>query len=282
LVARVPADFPTIQAAIDSALEAQRILVSEGIYLESLDFHGKNIEVCAVGGRANTVLDGTGLAGSVIRATSGESASAIIQGFTIRNGTSGTLVNGQLVGGGMLIENASPTIRDCAFVSNSVGAGAGGGLAAINSHSIIEQCTFTQNSAGEGGGLWIDGGRPAITGCTITDNVSSGHGGGVFARPVMDQLPNARLLDNTICGNVSADPGRMNVWALFEDGGNMTCDCTGDVDGDGKVDFADLSMPLLFFGMPPDLDFIQPDQDMNGVVDFADAALLLLGFGPCN
>ncbi len=258
------------------------MVVSEGTYNEALDFKGKAITVKAVGARASTIIDGTGLGSSVVRAVSGETSDSVLEGFTIRNGTSGSLVDGQPFGGGMLIENASPTIRDCAFVSNSVGTGRGGGLAAINSQSIIEQCTFSQNSAEDGGGLWLDGGRPTISGCTITDNVAASHGGGVFARPLPDQVPNVRLLDNTVCGNVSTDPGRMNVWALFEDGGNASCDCFGDLDGSGAVSTGDLSLLLLSLGGPTDASHIAPDQNMDGFVDSADIGLMLLAFGSCE
>jgi hypothetical protein len=277
---RVPSDAPTIQQAIDRARPADTVLVDEGIYEGPVDFHGKAIAVRATGDRASTVIDGSSVDGSVVRATSGENEIALLQGFTIRNGTSGSLVDGQRVGGGMLIQNASPTIRDCAFVSNS--ADAGGGLAAINSDSVIDGCTFSSNTAGTGGGLWIDGGRPTVSGCVITSNTAFGHGGGLYSTPMRGQLPNVVLLGNTLCSNISADAGRENLWALFDDGGNAICDCFSDIDGDGSVDTGDLGFALLFVGEPTDPDFIQPDQDMNGLVDTGDLALLLLNFGRCE
>ena len=277
---RVPLDAPTIQQAIDRARPADTVLVDEGVYAGPVDFQGKAIAVRATGNRASTVIEGSSVDGSVVRATSGENEIALLQGFTIRNGTSGTLVDGRRVGGGMLVQNASPTIRDCAFVSNS--ADAGGGLAAINSRSVIDGCTFSANSAGTGGGLWLDGGRPTVSGCVVTSNTASGHGGGLYSTPMPGQLPNVVLVGNTLCSNTSADAGRENLWALFDDGGNAICDCVGDVDGNGIADTADISLALLFFGSETDPDFIQPDQDMNGTVNTGDVALLLLNFGPCQ
>ena len=279
-VIRVPADKASIQSAIDAATAGKTVEVSAGIYNEAIDFKGKAITVKAVGARANTIIDGTGLAGPVVRATFGEASATLLQGFTIRNGTAGSLVNGQRVGGGMFVQNASPTIRDCAFVSNS--ADAGGGLAAINSQSVIDGCTFSTNAAGTGGGLWLDGGRPTVSGCVVTSNTASGHGGGLYSTPMPGQLPNVVLVGNTLCSNTSADAGRENLWALFDDGGNAICDCVGDVDGNGIADTADISLALLFFGSETDPDFIQPDQDMNGTVNTGDVSLLLLNFGRCE
>jgi predicted outer membrane repeat protein len=276
----VPRDFATIQAALDAAAPNSLIMVSEGTYNEAIDFKGKSITVKAVGARANTIIDGTGKTTSVVRAVTGETSATVLQGFTIRNGTSGTLVNGHRVGGGMVVQNASPTIRDCAFVSNL--ADAGGGLAAINSHLVIDGCTFSTNTAGTGGGLWLDFGLPSVTNCVISDNTAAGHGGGLYATPLQGQLPNALLSGNTVCGNASGDAGRTNVWALVDDSGNTICDCFGDVDSNGVSDTADISLTLLFFGGETDPEFIQPDQDMNGTVDTGDVALLLLNFGPCG
>jgi len=276
----VPSDFPSIQQAVARAKSGDTIFVDEGSYVENIDFLGKSITIVATGSRANTVINGTGLAGPVVRAASGENSGAVLYGFTIRNGTAGTLVNGQRVGGGMLVQNASPTIRDCAFVSNS--ADEGGGLAAIDSYSVIDGCIFTTNTAGTGGGLWLDGGRPAVSACTITSNNATGHGGGIYATPMPSQLPNVLLSGNTVCGNASGDAVRTNVWALFDDGGNTICDCFSDVDGNGVTDTADISLTLLFCGSETDGEVIQADQDMNGFVDTADIALLLLNFGQCT
>lgn len=63
--------------------------------------------------------------------------------------------------------------------------------------------------------------------------------------------------------------------------GNTICDCLSDIDGDGGVEYGDVSFALLFMGDPTDPDFIQPDQDMNGLIDTGDIALLLLNFGDC-
>ncbi len=174
----VPGDYQTIQAAIDAATAGKTIEVSAGTYNEAIDFKGKAVTVTAVGTRANTIIDGTGQTTSVVRAVTGETSATVLQGFTIRDGPIGSPLNTYRLGGGMYIDRASPTVRDCAFVNNM--AGYGGGLYALYSDSLVENCTFSQNDASaNGGGVQFFGGSPVMRGCTISDNVSNNRGGGV-------------------------------------------------------------------------------------------------------
>ena len=79
--------------------------------------------------------NGTGKTTSVVRAVTGETAATVLQGFTIRNGPIGSPVNTYRLGGGMFIDHASPTIRDCAFVNNA--AGYGGGIYGLYSYREV-------------------------------------------------------------------------------------------------------------------------------------------------
>jgi serine protease len=51
---RVPADQPTIQAAIDAATSGDIVLVAPGAYYEAINFNGKNITVTSELGAAAT------------------------------------------------------------------------------------------------------------------------------------------------------------------------------------------------------------------------------------
>ena len=58
----VPADQPTIQAAIDAAADGDTVLVAPGTYYEDINFHGKIITVTSEQGAAATVIDAGGQA----------------------------------------------------------------------------------------------------------------------------------------------------------------------------------------------------------------------------
>jgi hypothetical protein len=100
----VPADQATIQAGINAASNGDTVLVVDGTYAENINFRGKSITVSSSGGPSVTFIDGSAK-GSVVTFNSGETTSAKLSGFTIRNG----LQNG-LSGGGISITSASPTI----------------------------------------------------------------------------------------------------------------------------------------------------------------------------
>jgi hypothetical protein len=213
LVINVPSQFATIQAAIDSATTGKTIEVAPGTYNEAIDFKGKAITVKATGARASTIIDGTGLTTSVVRAVTGETSATVLQGFTIRNGPIGSANNTYRLGGGIFISSASPTIRDCAFTANQ--SAYGGGMYALYSNSLIENCTFSQNSgSADGGGIQLFGGSPIVRNCVVSDNTAGNRGGGFH---VVQHNTGAATLDGcTISGNRSnvSDGGGISMAPL--------------------------------------------------------------------
>jgi hypothetical protein len=197
----VPSDYPTIQSAINAApISGWTIEVAPGTYNEAIDFKGKAITVKATGARASTIIDGTGLTTSVVRAVTGETSATVLQGFTIRNGPIGSANSTYRLGGGIFISSASPTIRDCAFTANQ--SAYGGGMYALYSNSLIENCTFSQNSgSADGGGIQLFGGSPIVRNCVVSDNTAGNRGGGFH---VVQHNTGAATLDGcTISGNRS-------------------------------------------------------------------------------
>ena len=145
---QVPADYPTIQQAIDAASTGDTVLVSPGTYVENLDFLGKSVTVKGDQGPPVTVIDGS-RKGNTVRFCSQEDTSSVLIGFTITNGHDPVLNKG----GGIYCENASPTIDANVIQGNE--AYYGGGICCWKnaSPSIIGN-TFLDNKASAGGGVF--------------------------------------------------------------------------------------------------------------------------------
>ncbi len=145
-IIHVPADQPTIQAAIDVAINGDTVLVDPGTYLENIDFKGKGITVQSANGAAVTVIDGRQL-DSVVRFTNGETPDAVLDGFTVTNG------HNPNSGGGIYCDHASPVIRNNTVTGNSTPLN-GGGISVVNfCHPMIENNLLSKNTAQSGGAV---------------------------------------------------------------------------------------------------------------------------------
>ena len=155
----VPADFPTIQAAIDASANGDTILVAAGTYQETISFLGKAIHVTSEDGPETTFLDGN-QSGSVVRFFNDEGADSIIEGFTIMNGT-GTFISGPdiVVGGGVFVANASPSIIGNVITNNTSSTGHGGGIGCFQAVASVTDNTVTGN---EGGGVYAANSRQTM------------------------------------------------------------------------------------------------------------------------
>jgi hypothetical protein len=125
-------------------------------------------------------------------------ATAVIDGFTITGGNADVSVVGQ-AGGGMDINNGSPTVSDCIFHDNF--GFYGGGLCSNTASPTITDCTFIHNSAGQGGGAGGGGifqvyGSSKITNCAFIDNSSTNYGGGIDSGYQSTTLVNCTFTDN--------------------------------------------------------------------------------------
>ena len=199
-------EYSTIQAGIDAAAYLDTVLVGPGTYKERIVYHGKVITVKSSAGAGSTTIDGTH-GGIVVRFDSG-SSTAIIQGFTIKNGGGEyVLVGDKWVcrlfsndfrllyhweyvsrdGGGIYASNASiinSTISGNTVVSNDDARGAGiycdncsitSSLIESNSTSTFYDPHLSSadwSTYARGGGIYILNGS-TITNCTIRGNIAS-------------------------------------------------------------------------------------------------------------
>ena len=110
---------------------------------------------------------------------------SVIDGFTIRDGHA-DVVGGVGSGGGMYIEECSPTVSNCVFIDNV--AISGGGIAVYNDASpTIENCHFENNIAYRGGAIrHSNSANSYIKDCTFTANIATSSsaldgGGGIYS-----------------------------------------------------------------------------------------------------
>ena len=187
-VHHVPADFGTIQAALDVCVFGDSVLVSPGVYLESLTWPATDgITLCG-DDPLNTIVDAN-QAGRVITFPGTWDDAPItsatwVRKLTLRNGF--TTLNGS----GIYCNYASPSFKDCIVAYNSCpdwSTCSGGGLYCYHSWATFDNVYFVHNTAYSGGGMHIDPlSSPHFTNCVIADNTLMSPGGsfaaGIYAR----------------------------------------------------------------------------------------------------
>ncbi len=180
-VHEVPAEYATIQAAIDAAAPGDTVLVAAGTYATSTNGESfpitlrDGVLVMSESGAPSTIVDAEDQ-DTVFRAE-GPASPELLQGFTIMRGS------GAIEGGGIfcaLVEGF--TIEDCTFSDNE--ALLRGGGAYLNYSPVsFRGCTFTGNSAvlEDGGGVYvwadISGTAPDFEDCSFLGNTSGNDGG---------------------------------------------------------------------------------------------------------
>jgi hypothetical protein len=182
-----------IQDAVDTAVNGDEILVTNGVYHSGAQFVTgvetvnrlavtKAVTVQSINGPAATVIEGYQVPGT----TNGSSAvrcvyltnGAALIGFTLTNG--GTVTVGTFnKGGGILFQPVQATTT-----------------------SIVSNCVLTGNSADFGGGGAYGAGT--LINCTLSNNWARLYGGGAYG----STLNFCRLIGNSTRGGGGWRPGR--------------------------------------------------------------------------
>ena len=184
---------PSIGAALSAAMNGDTIVVADGTYNEqSLTTQGKALTLRSLNGPNHCLINAQQL-GSVFIIQGGETASTIIQGFTLENGKSS-------YGSGINMYRSSPTITNCIF-SGGAAANGGGGVYVLGGSPSITGCTFQSNTANAGGGVFLEGvlspGTPTLINCTFMGNVGTAFGGGLYLNGGSPVITNCTFTSNS-------------------------------------------------------------------------------------
>ncbi|MEQ8764970.1 MAG: right-handed parallel beta-helix repeat-containing protein [Planctomycetota bacterium] len=200
--------FCDLQVAIQAANDGDTVLVGPCTYVENIDFLGKAVRVRSTQGAEVTIIDGNH-SGSVVTFHNGEPVGAVLDGFTVTNGSSAgiscrqsspTIINTTITGnantthwygGGIYCgEGSAPFISDVSVIGNS--AYEGGGInCGVGSAPLIQNALVSNNTAtgpGLGGGIAFWNTSARILNTTVTDNRATIGGGALvhsFANPTL-------------------------------------------------------------------------------------------------
>ena len=195
----VPQDVANIPAAVELAANGDEIVVSPGDWSGPIDFLGKSIILRSSAGPDVTRLVGTAQ-DSVVKFVSGESSLAILDGFSIHSGGGAVTANG-ICGGGILILNSTPLIRNCVVEDNSAASGAGIHIEGPTFGVVnLESVTVRNNSADDfGGGIaLVNNAELSMVDCVVADNYAVVVTGGIQC-----EASTLTAIGCTISGNTS-------------------------------------------------------------------------------
>ncbi len=169
----VPAQAPTIQAAIDSCVSGDVVVISPGTYTDCTSFSENVYHIAvlipgvtlrgATGDPADVILD-AGYAGRCLEIRNCGTA-ITIEGITFRRGKA---VSPFGKGGAVFSIFSNPTFRSCVFDSNQADFG-GAGISASYGSLTVEDCLFSHNQCPDGIGAAVQVSRAptTISGSTI-------------------------------------------------------------------------------------------------------------------
>ncbi len=204
--------FRTINRAVNASFRNDTVIVQNGVYVENVNFYGKNIVLASnfvysadTSDIVNTIIEGDSNF-TVIYLVGCDSTTSVI-GLTIRRGFGES-------GGGILCSSSNPTIEHNIISANFGRYGAG--IYLLNSRPKITDNIIENNKAiFDGGGIYcLNSSNAIITNNKIAGNDALYNGGGIYCGGLSCPM----IKNNTISDN------RVRGFTIFHGGGGIYCD----------------------------------------------------------
>lgn len=316
----VPADFATIQSAIDASVAGDEVVVAPGTYHEHLVISDRSLTLRSSGGAAQTIIDGDA-AGTVVGISAPTDVpaarTATLDGFTIQNGTKGISVSGNydvnlnnsvvtnnIGGGGVYLYTKRPSgdyinfVANNSIISNNQTATFGGGISAsYHSFPTLNNCSLLNNTASYGGGaIFMDQyGHTELNNTFVTGNTANQYGGGVYGGTYSNVVA-----VNTVFANNTGSQGGAAIYLTdgasanalnstfvnnrFWNGYNSIKTATGTMFGAGKFYATNTIVWALEYGKIDIQDFIDPAKVFidHSIIQQMDGAAPYPGTGNIN
>jgi hypothetical protein len=206
-------DYPTIQAAINWAVDGDVILLADGTFTgngnRDIDYLGKAITVRSRAGDPWTcIIDCEASSADPHRGfyfRSGEGETSVLQDVTITNARQAE-AEPEYWGGGIFCSESSPTLSGCVISASSAWAGGGINYEA-GCGGVITGCVFLDNGAAYGGGMICGQSSPEISDCIFVGNSASR--GGALLITGIDANP--AVTDCVFAGNSGVQGGAVGI-----------------------------------------------------------------------
>ena len=163
----VPEEYPTIQSAINAAVDTDEIIISPGTYTGDsntvINMMGKEIWIHSSDGPEVTIIDGEGSRRG-IQCTAGETRSTIIEGLTVMGCYASS-------GSGIYCNfNSNPTILNC-MIKNNIAEYLGSGIyVSPGCMPLLDNTVVCGNIPDQCYGLWQGGGNCIAYDCKDSDD----------------------------------------------------------------------------------------------------------------